>query len=257
MKKNETVQFLFTPEFMTACNLAEYAGSITGINGISVTFTKTFHEFSRCDARVNVANKNIYLPILSYTDQLDDSSFRILKALLCHECAHLLFPDMSFFQTTNDSQKQWLNRKLSQLIDDLRVELLLGMEYPEFRMDFKFLIDLIWMENYAIPPVEEADMGYGRFGNFSWDLMNSLYWLMQRCYRGASLVPPSACKDLLPFIPFYGIEKVFEKKIVPVLDPFVFSRDPSREAAEKIMDVLIKYYSHYFIENVYFEGRSG
>ena len=224
--------------------LADVAARITGIDDITVKFTENIPSGNA--AFVDILQMTIYLPVTDRADQSDQDFFRRTKALLYHECAHLMFPDFSDSYFKHAGQKEGVVLNLSRIIDDLRIEILLGNVYTDIRKDFKFLIDSIWLENYAIPPFSDAEMGNGRFGDFSENLFGSLYWILQKRYRNASLDPPSACKKILPFLPVYGIEMLFDKEIAPLLDPFVESRDPAWVMAVKILDVLMKYYPHYF-----------
>ena len=231
--------------------LADYASKITGINGITVKLIENFPSKFDAMAMVDILHKTIYLPLMDSTEPLDQDFFRRIKSLLYHECAHLMYPDHSDSYITQARQKQLLITTLSRTIDDVRIEALIGNIHTDIRKDFKFLIDSHWLENYAIPPVDDTEMGTGRFGDYSDSIIGSLYWILQRRYREASLDPPPPCKKILPFIAVYGMEKIFEKELAPLLDPFVVSKDPAWEMAVQILDVLMKYYPGCFPEEYF------
>ena len=242
MEKTKVPVFQFTPEFINPINLAEYAVGITGIQGISVFFTKSKLDILKVRAMVDVKEKTIYLPILDYVDQLDLVSFRIIRALLCHECAHIINHDYSYVFYGYRTREQRLIEEFAQTFDDLRIETLIGMEHEEIREEFRFMIETFWLENYAIPPIRDTEIGYGRFGDFSHNLLGSLYWLLQKRYRRAYLSPPPGCSKILPFKPVRGMEALLEREIAPLLDPFVVSREPALKAAEQVLELLVRSY---------------
>jgi len=240
----DTIIFKYSPDFMTTHNLTEYARYITGIDDITVELA----DKKLCkNPYVDLVNKIIYLPKTDYFDNLDIDIFRITKAYLCHECAHLMYQEEKCI-----IPEEWRNdflilRKIENTIEDLRIENLLGNEHKELRDDFKFLIEYLWKEQYAIPPLDnDTVMGHGRFGDFSYDLLGSLYWLLQKRYRRAELIPPSGCNNLLPFKTIKGIDKLFENEFVPVLDIFINTKISSWETAVKMLNILKKNYPEIF-----------
>jgi len=236
--------FKYSPDFMTSDNLTEYARYITGINDVIVEFV----ENKICKVpHIDLERKIIYLPKNDYPDQLDTDIFRIAKAYLCHECAHLMYQEEKF-----DIPEEWkkdylILNFLANTIDDLRIETLLGNEHKELQDDFKFLIERHWNEKYIIPSDDNTDMGHGRFGDFSLDITGSLYWLLQKRYRRAGLIPPHGCDTILSFKTIEGMEQIFEKEFAPLLDTFVNTRKSSWETAGKILETLKRNYPHIFM----------
>ena len=89
-------------------------------------------------------------------------------------------------------------------------------------------------------------MGHGRYGDFSLDMSGSLYWLLQKRFRGAELIPPHGCESLLSFKTIGGMEQLFENELVPMLTIFVNSNKSSLEIAGKIFQILKKNYPEKF-----------
>jgi hypothetical protein len=54
-------------------------------------------------------------------------------------------------------------------------------------------------------------------------MSGSLYWLLQKQYRGADLIPPQGCEAILPFRTIEGMEKLFENEFAPILNIYVNS----------------------------------
>jgi len=242
--KNETIKFPNKLDFFTPYHLEEIAGKITGMQGITVVF-EDLRPFNFC-AFVDMVKKKIYLPIKETPDPIETDFLQQTKALLYHECAHLMYPDNSASFSRYANQREKWAYELSKTIDDLRIEYLIALIHADIRKDFKYLIDSYWLENYIVPPINDNEVGNGRFGNYSEDLFGSLYWILQKWYRGAELTPPPGCRKILPFIPIFGMELFLEKCLIPLMDPFISSREPAWEAALKIVDLLIKYYPRCF-----------
>jgi hypothetical protein len=131
----------------------------------------------------------------------------------------------------------WFLESLVNTIVDLRIENLLGIEHKELRDDFKFLIKYHWKILY-IHYANDSDMGNGRYGDFSFDMSGSLYWLLQKRYRGAELIPPQDCETSFLFKTIEGMEQLFENEFVPVLTLFVNLKKSSLEIARKIFQIL-------------------
>ena len=235
----DTIIFKYSPDFMTTHNLTEYARYITGINDITV-------EFCKKTALVYIENKIIYLPKIDYISELDTDIFRIIKAYLCHECAHLMYPEGKHYIPEEWGKNFVFHGFLADVIDDLRIENLFNIKHKELRDDFKFLIEYLWKELY-IHYADDSDMGYGRYGDFSLNMSGSLYWLLQKRYRGVELIPPHGCETLLPFKTIGGMEQLFENEFVPVLDIFINSeKSSSLVIAGKIYQILKKNYPEIF-----------
>jgi hypothetical protein len=236
-----TIIFKYSHDFITPYNLTEYARYITGINDITVEFVKADEN-----PNVDLEKKVIHLPKTDYTNKLDDDVYRITKAYLCHECAHLMYQEEKY-NIPEEWRKDYLFLQfLANTIDDLRIENLLGKIHKELRDDFKFLIECQWNEKYTMPPVGDTDMGHGRYGDFTYDMSGSFYWLLQKRYRGADLNPPHGCDKVLPFKTIEGMEQLFENEFVPMLDIFVNTKKSSWEIAGKMLNTLKKNYPKIF-----------
>jgi cobalamin biosynthesis protein CobT len=214
-------------------NLTEYAYSLSKATGISIQF-KAFPSDCAAGAMVDTARRIIYLPQLDYTKRFDFDQFRKIKAYLNHECAHLLFPDTSYMVPPSNNDD--LNiRQIAMMIDDLRIETLLGLEYRGIKEDFKFLIDRVWSDRIIME--KSKDFSESNPGDFTKDLMGSFYWCMQQQYRKARLDVEGGSfwpvETMLPFL---------EKEVYPLLDPFLTSRDPAWVISEKIWELIKQYF---------------
>ena len=240
----DAITFKYSSDFITIYNLAEYARYITGINDITVEFVEEKAYKSPC---VELGNKIIYLPKIDYINNLDSDIFRIIKTYLCHECAHLMYQEEKYKYTIPKKWKKhfWFLGALVNTIVDLRIENLIGIKHKELRDDFKFLIEYHWKELY-IHYANDNDMGYGRYGDFSFDMSGSLYWLLQKRYRRANLISPYGCGTSFPFKTIEGMEQLFENELVPVLDIFINSEKSSWETAVKMLNILKKNYPEIF-----------
>ena len=234
----DAIIFKYSPNFMTTFNLAEYARYITGINNITVEFCKE----TPC---VDLGNKIIYLPKIDYTSELDSDIYRLTKAYLYHECAHLMYPEGKHYIPEEWGKNFVFHGFLADVIDDLRIENLFSIKHKELRDDFKFLIEYLWKELY-IHYADDSDMGYGRYGDFSLDMSGSLYWLLQKRYRGAELIPPHGCETIFPFRTIENMEQLFKNEFVPMLDIFVNTKISSWETAGKMLNILKKNYQEIF-----------
>jgi hypothetical protein len=107
-----------------------------------------------------------------------------------------------------------------------------------------FQIEFHWKELY-IHYANDSDMGHGRYGDFSFDLIGSFYWLLQKRYRWTELIPPHGCEPCFPFKTIEGMTQLFENEFVPVLDIFINTKILSWETAVKMLNILKMNYSDF------------
>ena len=197
----------------------EYASKFEELTNLKIKFIN-IEKPSMVDLISNV----IYLPMQNSTKPFTYQNYRIAKALLCHECSHLLYPDNSYFLHPNSTTYEKCRFYLCQTLDDLRIEALLELEYSGIREDFKYLAEIFWDKEKA--------------KDFSIDLMGSLYWLLQKQYRGVTFAYPyHFYKDSTSnFI--NGMEIFVIEKLVPFLDAFIKSRNPVLPIVDKMLDKI-------------------
>jgi hypothetical protein len=194
-----------------------------------------FSRMKNIGAMVDTVNKIIYLPNM---DVRDPDSSRKLRAYLNHECAHIRYYDFSYqtsgpFTPPDDS----LIHRISGIIDDIRIEILLEQDDSSIHEDFKFLIDFYWNESYT----DSSHLpGQGLNGDFSKSLLGSLYWKLQQQYRGASLFSNGES-----FKPLPNFNLVFDFRVRPLLDPFMLSEEPAYGTASRLVKILKVYYPEF------------
>lgn len=253
---------IFVHDVISTYKLTEYANSLIKTTGVSIQFSDITKRLG-VGALLDSHRKVIYLPRLDYSKNFDLShQFRKIKALLNHECAHLLFPDESYFgkfpdrysMTFDECYYMIIYRDYAHILDDLRIEYHLSKEYPDVKEDFKFLIDTVWAEyvefswERAIANPVDCGPGKGLNGDYSNSVRESLYWALQRHYRNASLVIPDSDK-MCQFVPDF--DKFFDGQVVPLIDDYIQTLDlTSYDTARELVALIKNYYPHVFEEEL-------
>jgi len=189
-------------------------------------------------------NIYIYLPRMDYTKIFNYEQFRIVKAALDHECAHLLYPDYSYKGPNSpvmlDDECKILHRTAG-IVDDIKIEFLLEQEHPDTQEDVKFLTDHLWRKE-MVDLADAKYSGYGYCGDFTSDLSGSWYWSLQRHYRKASLAGMIGVYHVF-FATVDGFDKFFNTYIVPLMDRYL--ADPDIKAFDAAKDTLALLREHY------------
>jgi hypothetical protein len=86
-------------------------------------------------------------------------------------------------------------------------------------------------------------------GDYSDDLLGSLYWAIQRKYRKASLLVPTD-GSLIKLLDDF--ESLFDLQMVPLLDPFVNSTTPAWEVGKQLLELLKEFYPEVFAPPLHF-----
>jgi hypothetical protein len=205
----------------------EYASKFEKLTDLRIEFIDAEES-----AMVDLIDRVIYLPIQNSTNPFAYQNYRIAKALLCHECSHLLYPDNSYFLHPNSTPHEKCRFYLCQTLDDLRIEALLELEYSGIREDFKFLAEKYWDKEKS--------------KDFSSDLMGSLYWLLQKQYRGVTFAYPYHFYQDSTGNFLNGMEIFIIEKLVPFLDTFTKSRNPVLPVADKMLEKIKVNWPDYF-----------
>jgi len=233
MNTIESGIFRIDGNMVTPFDLTQYACNLSKITGITIEFAEFESEYG---AMVDVDNYIIYLRPIDVTKPFDYTEFRKTKSFLCHECAHLMYPDDSY-SIDNDSStaKEKYIESLASAFDDLRIETLMGLDHAGIREDFQFLINEIWKDVYKDT---QAKAGHGMNGDFSEDLAFSFFWACQKRYRNAHLAAPEGLGSEYSGRLLDGMEEFFDSEIAPILDPFMVSRDSAIVPARQVHDLL-------------------
>ena len=128
---------------------------------------------------VDTNSNTIFLPENYFDSKLKKAEIRKIKALINHECAHLLYLKMSSVynlrQFSGYPEKTLRDLRIVKnilaTIDDICIEIWLERDFAGFREDFTFLIEQVWQETLSNNP----EQGHGLRGDFSKDLMGSFF----------------------------------------------------------------------------------
>jgi len=224
-----------TAKFKLSC-LSEHVDSLSKKLGISMQFIK-ISDLNDIWAMVDVFSNTIFLSGQSFSSKLNPVEVLKIKTLISHECAHILYTK-SF--VTNKSSTTYFKviKSLTATIEDICVENRIEQEYGGFKEGFTFLVDQLWQENIG----KNLKPGHGLHGDYSNDIMGSLFWHIQQRYRNASLdVPGFKFRSVHDFLP------VFKEEIVPIIDNCLTdcSKDIFKEA-DLVLNVLKKHYPSVF-----------
>lgn len=114
----------------TPFSLMEYTSAMTEDTGIRIIESRKAYS-----ASVNPTTKTITIPAIDYSKPMTRDRYRITKGYIDHEIAHMLYPDLSYLGTTQDSTLF----NIANLIDDIRIETIHAKNYIGIGEDFHYL----------------------------------------------------------------------------------------------------------------------
>jgi hypothetical protein len=208
--------FLLPDKDFNSPGLQEYSLRVGGKLGVSVVCAKNIET-----ADYVPAEKRIYLPMSLLDENLSEQEYRGIKGLIDHEFAHVLWPDMSYLEFSDERFKQHVHA-IGNIIDDIRIERRMAEKYNIDSINFRYFCESSWNKNI------EQDRAL-----IKKDAITSLSLLVSIYYREVSI---SVLEKPIEYA--LNIEQLFNEEIKPVMDDFIFSNGKGADAAIEILDIL-------------------